>query len=68
MSGFGKRMRRAMLKSLAREQREKTAGYGQQRRSLRSWVLTTKLDIASVLREHQAKQREATDDASTPHE
>lgn len=53
MSGLQKRMRRKLLLDAARQQRAATAGGGQFRRPLNSWVQTTKRDLVEAVRESE---------------
>ena len=53
MSGLQKRMRRKLLLTAAREQRKATAGAGQYRRPVASWVQSTKADLMDVFRPAQ---------------
>lgn len=57
MSGLQKRMRRKLLTQAARMQRKETIG-APRRRTVNSWVQTTKLDM--VLAVLEAKQREVS--------
>lgn len=63
MSGLQKRMRRKLLLDAARQQRAATAGAGQYRRPLNSWVWTTKLDLVAALREAEKPASEAPSSA-----
>lgn len=66
MSGLQKRMRRKLLTQAARMQRKETVG-APRRRTVNSWVQTTKLDMVLAVIESQrvAPNDSVSDDSST---